>query len=40
MLANAELDMKSDANTISMLSSYVFTPHLFVTFAADVQRYF
>jgi hypothetical protein len=35
MLANAEMDLKSDANTISLLSSYLFTPHLFVTFTAD-----
>ena len=32
MLAIAETDLNSDANTISLLSSYVFTPHLFVTF--------
>lgn len=32
MLAIAETDLKSDANTISILSSYLFTPHLFVTF--------
>jgi len=32
MLANAEMDLKSDANTISLLSSYLFTPHVFVTF--------
>ena len=32
MLAIAESDLKSDANTISLLSSYLFTPHLFVTF--------
>jgi hypothetical protein len=32
MLAVAETDLKSDANTISLLSSYLFTPHLFVTF--------
>lgn len=35
MLAIAETDLKSDANTISLLSSYLFTPHLFVTFSAD-----
>jgi hypothetical protein len=34
MLALAEMDLKSDANTISLLSSYLFTPHLFVTFQA------
>ncbi len=32
MLAIAETDLQSDANTISLLSSYLFTPHLFVTF--------
>jgi hypothetical protein len=32
MLATAEMDVKSDANTISLLSSYLFTPGLFVTF--------
>ncbi len=32
LLAIAEGDLKADANTISLLSSYLFTPHLFVTF--------
>jgi len=32
MLANAEADLQSDANTVSLLSSYLFTPHMFVTF--------
>ena len=32
MLAIAEGDLQSDANTVSLLSSYIFTPHLFVTF--------
>lgn len=35
LLAVADSDMKSDANTISLLSSYLFSPHLFVTFGAD-----
>ena len=35
LLAIAETDLKSDANTISLLSSYLFTPHLFVTFEPD-----
>ena len=35
MLAMANSDLESDANTISLLSSYVFTPQLFVTFAPD-----
>lgn len=32
LLAIADGDLKADANTISLLSSYLFTPHLFVTF--------
>ncbi|HKP44955.1 MAG TPA: hypothetical protein VJT50_00020 [Pyrinomonadaceae bacterium] len=32
MLTVAENDPQSDANTVSLLSSYVFTPHLFLTF--------
>jgi hypothetical protein len=32
LLAVADADVKSDANTVSLLSSYLFTPHLFVTF--------
>jgi hypothetical protein len=35
LLAIAETDVKSDANTISILSSYLFTPHTFVTFSPD-----
>jgi len=35
LLGLAQTDVKSDANTISLLSSYLFTPHLFVTFSAD-----
>src|SRR6185436_10963245 len=35
LLAIAEADLKSDANTISLLSSYLFTPHLTVTFGSD-----
>jgi hypothetical protein len=35
LLALADADVKSDANTVSLLSSYLFTPHLFVTFAPD-----
>lgn len=31
-LARAAADLQSDANTVSFLSSYIFTPHLFVTF--------
>jgi hypothetical protein len=32
LLALADADAQSDANTASILSSYVFTPHMFVTF--------
>ncbi|MDX6304706.1 MAG: hypothetical protein QOI77_1675 [Blastocatellia bacterium] len=32
MLASAANNMQSDANTVSTLSSYLFTPHVFVTF--------
>lgn len=32
MLARSAADAQADANTASILSSYVFTPHMFVTF--------
>jgi len=35
LLAIVEADLKSDANTISLLSSYLFTPHLTVSFGPD-----
>ena len=35
LMARAEFDPASDANTASGLSSYVFTPGLYVTFSAD-----
>jgi hypothetical protein len=35
MLARAELDPTSDANTVSGLSSYAFTPGMYLTFAGD-----
>ena len=35
LLAIAEADLKSDANTVSLLASYLFTPHLAVTFGPD-----
>ena len=35
MLTRVELDPASDANTVSGLSSYAFTPGLYVTFSAD-----
>ena len=35
MMAAAEADLQSDANTVSLLSSYLFTPHTFVTFLRD-----
>ena len=33
LLARAAGDLQADANTISLLSSYLFTPHIFVTFS-------
>jgi hypothetical protein len=35
LLRIAGTDLQSDANTISLLSSYLFTPHLFVTFPRE-----
>jgi hypothetical protein len=35
LLARAELDLTADANTVSGLSSYAFTPGMYLTFAAD-----
>ena len=35
LLAIAQGDLQADANTISLLSSYLFTPNLFVTFTPD-----
>jgi hypothetical protein len=32
MLANAPTSPQSDANTVSLLSSYIFTPHLYIAF--------
>lgn len=32
LLASAVANLQSDANTVSLLSSYVFTPHVFITF--------
>jgi hypothetical protein len=32
LLSRAGTDLQSDANTVSLLSSYLFTPHIFVTF--------
>ncbi len=32
MLANAPANPQSDANTVSMLSSYLFTPHMYIAF--------
>lgn len=32
MLASAAMNQQSDANTVSLLSSYIFTPHLYVIF--------
>ncbi|PYS84922.1 MAG: hypothetical protein DMF70_04925, partial [Acidobacteria bacterium] len=33
MLGNAAANIQSDANTVSLLSAYLFTPHMFVTFS-------
>ncbi len=33
LLANAAANSQSDANTVSLLSSYLFTPHLYITFS-------
>lgn len=35
MLANTGANMLADANTISLLSSYIFTPHLYVPFDTE-----
>lgn len=35
MLAMAAGNLQSDANTVSLLSSYLFTPHIFVTFTGS-----
>lgn len=35
MLANASANPEADANTASVLASYLFTPHSFITFTAD-----
>ena len=35
MLENTRLNPLADANTVSLLSSYIFTPHLYVIFDAD-----
>jgi hypothetical protein len=35
MLAMASNDLQSDANSVSMLSSYLFTPHVFVIFTGS-----
>lgn len=32
LLANAASNIQSDANTVSLLSAYLFTPHVFITF--------
>jgi hypothetical protein len=35
MLASAAANPESDANTVSLLASYMFTPHLYVAYAED-----
>ena len=37
LLGRAAGDLQSDANTVSILSSYIFTPHIFVTFTGNGQ---
>ena len=39
LLARAALDSASDANTVSGLSSYAFTPKLYITFSPDGGSY-
>jgi hypothetical protein len=34
LLSSAAANQQSDENTVSLLSSYIFTPHLFITFSA------
>src|SRR5260221_14047540 len=34
MLGNAAANIQSDANTIALLSAYLFTPHMYITFSA------
>jgi hypothetical protein len=35
LLSSAASNPQADANTVSLLSSYIFTPHLFVTFSGN-----
>ena len=35
LLGRAAGDLQADANTVSLLTSYVFTPHVFVTFTGE-----
>jgi hypothetical protein len=35
LMSRAAGDLQSDANTVSILSSYIFTPHTFVTFTGN-----
>jgi hypothetical protein len=35
LLASSANNPQADANTVSLLASYIFTPHLFMTFAKD-----
>ena len=37
LLANAANNPQADANTVSLLSSYIFTPHLYMTFSGTGQ---
>ena len=38
LLASSANNPNSDANTVSLLSSYIFTPHLYVTFSTSGAR--
>ena len=38
MLGNAAANIQSDANTVALLSAYLFTPHMYVTLVAAGLR--
>ena len=39
LLARARGDARTDANTISLLTSYLFTPHIFVQFSGGGRKH-
>ena len=39
LLANSAINPDSDANTVSLLASYIFTPHLYMTFSGVVPQF-